>query len=119
MIGDAIENCLRYIHNFDPDKSKNPFAYFTQIMSFAFIRRIDKEKKQSYIKYKAIENSMVLNALVDMPPDDQTHFQAVITALDVDKLAGLTDKYGVKPTVKKPPKKRGIEKFIGDEDEQI
>ena len=49
MISDGIENCLHYINNFDPDKSKNPFAYFTQIIYFAFIRRITKEKKQSQI----------------------------------------------------------------------
>jgi hypothetical protein len=46
MICDAIENCIMYFDNFDPKKSKNPFAYFTQIIYFAFIRRIHKEKKQ-------------------------------------------------------------------------
>ena len=55
MIGDGIENCLLYAHNFDPDKSKNPFSYFTQIIYYAFLRRIEKEKKQSYIKYKYIQ----------------------------------------------------------------
>ena len=54
MIGDGIENCLLYAHNFDPEKSKNPFSYFTQIIYYAFLRRIEKEKKQSYIKYKCI-----------------------------------------------------------------
>ena len=48
-----------YIDNFDPDKSKNPFAYFTQIIYFAFIRRIQKEKKHVYIKYKSMEKSMI------------------------------------------------------------
>ena len=56
MVSDGIENCLQYIHNFNPEKSTNPFAYFTQIIYYAFIRRIQKEKKQLYIKYKAIEN---------------------------------------------------------------
>ncbi len=55
MIGDAVENCLMYAHNFDPEKSKNPFSYFTQITYYAFIRRIEKEKKQNYIKYKLID----------------------------------------------------------------
>lgn len=55
MISDGIENCLMYFRNFDPDKSKNPFAYFTQIIYFAFLRRIQKEKKQLYVKYKATE----------------------------------------------------------------
>ena len=46
MIGDGIENCLMYAHNFDPEKSKNPFSYFTQMIYYAFLRRIQKEKKQ-------------------------------------------------------------------------
>ena len=57
MVGDGIENCLMYAHNFDPSKSKNPFSYFTQIIYFAFLRRIEKEKKQSYIKYKIMEDN--------------------------------------------------------------
>jgi len=48
---------LMYAHNFDPEKSKNPFSYFTQIIYFAFLRRIEKEKKQSYIKYKIMEDN--------------------------------------------------------------
>jgi len=52
MISDGLENCLAYMHNFNPTKSKNPFAYFTQIIYYAFLRRIQKEKKQQYIKYK-------------------------------------------------------------------
>ena len=55
MVGDGIENCLMYAHNFDPEKSKNPFSYFTQIIYYAFLRRIEKEKKQNYIKYKVME----------------------------------------------------------------
>ena len=57
MICDGIENCVQYIHNFDPEKSKNPFAYFTQIIHYAFLRRIQKEKKQLEIKTKIIEKS--------------------------------------------------------------
>ena len=52
MISDGIENCLTYVANFDPEKSNNPFAYFTQIIYYAFIRRIQKEKKQTTIKQK-------------------------------------------------------------------
>ena len=55
MVGDGIENCLMYCHNFDPEKSKNPFSYFTQIIYYAFLRRIQKEKKQEYVKYRCFE----------------------------------------------------------------
>ena len=54
MISDGIENCVQYIHNFDPEKSRNPFAYFTQIIHYAFLRRIQKVKKQLDIKNKII-----------------------------------------------------------------
>ena len=57
MISDGIENCVQYIYNFDPAKSRNPFAYFTQIVHYAFLRRIQKEKKQLDIKTKIIEKT--------------------------------------------------------------
>ena len=57
MISDGIENCVQYILYFDPEKSRNPFAYFTQIIHYAFLRRIQKEKKQLDIKTKIIERS--------------------------------------------------------------
>ena len=57
MISDGIENCVQYIHNFNPDKSQNPFAYFTQIIHYAFLRRIQKEKKQLEIKNKILEKT--------------------------------------------------------------
>ena len=61
MIADGIENCLMYFENFDSTKTKNPFAYFTQVIWYAFIRRIQKEKKQQYVKYKATENFGILD----------------------------------------------------------
>ena len=57
MVCDGIENCIQYIDNFDPSKSKNPFAYFTQIVYYAFLRRIAKEKRQMDIKEKILEKS--------------------------------------------------------------
>ena len=61
MVSDGIENCLQYIHNFDPEKSRNPFAYFTQIIYYAFLRRIMREKKQLYVKYKATQQFGLLD----------------------------------------------------------
>jgi|TARA_R110000868_G_scaffold17834_2_gene77875 hypothetical protein len=115
MVGDAIENCLRYLHNFNPDKTNNPFAYFTQITYNAFLRRIEKEKKQLYIKHKSFENSIIMNTLVDMAPEDRSHFDAVYINVN-EKLAELAEKYEAKLPVKQKPKK-GVEKFIEDQDE--
>ena len=64
MIVDGIENCIRYIDNFNPEKSKNPFAYFTQITYYAFLRRIQKEKKQLDTKYKYIQN-LDMQSIID------------------------------------------------------
>ena len=67
MISDGIENCLQYMSNLNPNKSNNPFAYFTQIIYYAFIRRIKKEKKQQDVKAKLIANSgaeMMMDSLV-------------------------------------------------------
>ncbi len=65
MIMDGIENCLQYMHNFDPDKTQNPFAYFTQIIWYAFLRRIEKEKKQMYIRYKSSHEMISMGGTYD------------------------------------------------------
>ena len=72
MIGDAIENCLMYAANFDPEKSKNPFAYFTQITYYAFLRRIQREKKQDTIKYKLMEAADAKGELAAMLDPEKT-----------------------------------------------
>jgi len=70
MIADGVENCLQYVSNFDPQKSHNPFAYFTQIIYYAFLRRIQKEKKQLYIRYKSIERAGLDNDLMVLQEGD-------------------------------------------------
>ena len=56
MIGDAIENCILYISSFDPRRSAEPFSYFTQVANWAFIRRIEKEKREIYFKLRTLHN---------------------------------------------------------------
>ena len=75
MISDGIENSLQYIDNFDPEKSKNPFAYFTQIIYFAFIRRITKEKKQQKIKDRILRRSNIQDMIVVQEHDDEADYQ--------------------------------------------
>ena len=75
MISDGIENCLQYIDNFDPEKSKNPFAYFTQIIYFAFVRRITREKKQSKIKDKLLKSSNLEDMIMVQEHDDAGAYQ--------------------------------------------
>ena len=73
MISDGIENCLQYMNNFNPEKSTNPFAYFTQIIYYAFIRRIQKEKKQQQVKQKMIANEGVENIMDQLDGDDSQY----------------------------------------------
>ena len=75
MISDGIENCLQYMSNFNPEKSNNPFAYFTQIIYYAFIRRIQKEKKQMLVKSKLIANAGIENMMDSLAGDD-TQYQS-------------------------------------------
>lgn len=105
MIGDGVENCLLYAHNFDPDKSSNPFSYFTQIIYYAFLRRIEKEKKQAFIKYKCMQMKDMDGKFTEWMKKDsdtgtyteflQKHFS--LTETDVEKL---------EPKSKKKRKKR-------------
>ena len=78
MISDGIENCLQYMDNFNPEKSNNPFAYFTQIIYYAFIRRIQKEKKQVIVKQKIIENADTESFLTQLDGDDTQYKNQMI-----------------------------------------
>tara|TARA_Y100000034_G_scaffold120693_1_gene163943 strand:+ start:10 stop:630 length:621 start_codon:yes stop_codon:yes gene_type:complete len=73
MISDGVENCLQYVDRFDPKKSQNPFAYFTQIIFYAFLRRIQKEKKQMHIKYRVAEQQGYHNLYNDLKEHKDMH----------------------------------------------
>jgi len=118
MISDGIENCVQYIRNFDPEKSKNPFAYFTQIIFFAFIRRIQKEKKQLYIKYKTMESSPSLSENVEVSANDsdkgynQETMNADQKANMYDFIKNFEDAKKAKSVAKKPVKTTNLEYFM-------
>lgn len=80
MILDAIENCLTYIDNFDPAKSNNPFAYFTQITYYAFVRRIQKEKRQLQTRYKYIE-SLDIDSIIRQVHDEGEYGNTFVSYL--------------------------------------
>lgn len=115
MIGDGIENCLMYFENFNPDKSNNPFAYFTQIIYFAFLRRIAKEKKQTYVKYKATEQFGILDEFELMEMEDGTTRQFAL----YDNLSEFIENFEVTQQNNKAKKKvvnskKGLEHFIDE-----
>jgi len=109
MISDAIVDCISAIANFDPDKTNNPFAYFTSIAWNAFIRRIQKEKKQQYIKLKNYEQTFV--STEDYFDQTQHKFNEITSEV----IKSYEDKYMVK-SEPKAKKLRGLEKILVSED---
>ena len=106
MISDGIENCLQYVKNFNPEKSQNPFAYFTQIIYYAFLRRITKEKKQTHVRNKIIEN-IQYESWTTMEGDD-----TVYSVQGFDPNIMLPDEDVYKPKKKPVDKSKGLEPFM-------
>jgi len=98
MISDGLENCVNYLNNFNPEKSDNPFAYFTQIIWFAFIRRIDKEKKHLYIKQKTLENFYFEGMLAEQSIGEDN--RSVNVNLDNEYMKSLVDTFDKKQAEK-------------------
>ena len=94
-------------------KSSNPFAYFTQIIYFAFLRRIQKEKKQLYVKYKATEQMGILDEfdMLETEGGGTRQFELY------DNIAEFIENYEISQQKKKDEKKvvkkpKGIENFL-------
>ena len=110
MVSDGIENCVMYASNFDHEKSSNPFAYFTQITYYAFLRRIEKEKKQLYIKYKTMDEFSSLEDNSDMAAMSAKESASVVSGaspMTADKRASIYDfihAFEEKKRAKKKPK---------------
>jgi DNA-directed RNA polymerase specialized sigma24 family protein len=109
MVSDAIENCLTYIGNFDPAKSKNPFAYFTQISYFAFIRRIQKEKRVQQTKNRYIK-SLDLSDILTQEHDGGEHGSALISYLK--KQVDQADRELSEPKVEANPALKRRPKYL-------
>lgn len=122
MISDGLENAIQALGNFDPEKSSNPFAYFTQIIWYAFLRRIDKEKKQLYIKHKVVENSVVLGTAITKDDSGDAGDAAYID-LNNEYMSDFVTSYEKRMQDKKEQQKiqkekKGLEKFVEDEDDE-
>lgn len=120
MISDGLENAVLCINNFDPEKSKNPFAYFTQVIYFAFIRRIQKEKRQMYVKHKVIENSVIQGTAVTSSESASDAGGPAYIDLNNDYMNDFVSNYEKSMEEKRKAnairaKKKGLEEFM-DED---
>lgn len=120
MVSDGVENCLLYIDNFNPEKSNNPFAYFTQIIYYAFLRRIQKEKKYMYVKYKSMENEIITALIENIGEDAVTnHLNEGVHDSYADQfirefITAFEDVKKKKVAARK--KKQGITKFMEEDD---
>ena len=112
MIADGIENCLMYFNNFDPSKSNNPFAYFTQIIYYAFLRRIQKEKKQLYVKYKATEQAGILDEFEMFESESGVMKQFELYDNIAEFIETYEDAKQAKKDSKSAKKPKGVEKFM-------
>lgn len=114
MIADGIENSIMYFRNFDPDKSKNPFAYFTQIIYYAFLRRIAREKKQLYVKYKSTEQFGILDE-GEMFEDENGNMKQFEL---YDNISEFIYNFEETKKAKKKAKVKGVDKFIDPDIEE-
>jgi hypothetical protein len=115
MIGDAIENCIMYFDNFDPKKSKYPFTYFSKITFYAFVRRIQREKKHLYIKYKATQQAGILHDAEfsdEDNPGEQFEMYENITDF-IGKYEASQEAAKLKKAL--PKKKKGLELVLEEE----
>lgn len=101
MIADAIYHCIRYIDSFNIEKSNNPFSYFTQAAYYQFIKRIQLEKEQLYIRCKSTMGS---NTFAESLEHDQAgndkHTQDN-NEMDTDFMESYINEYENKATAKK------------------
>lgn len=108
MVSDGLIDCISAVDNFKPEKTDNPFAYFTMIAWNAFIRRITKEKKQTYIKHKNFENSFLMNALYE----NGEFMQLEANEYSSEIVKNFEDKL---TKAKKDDKVKGVEQFTESE----
>lgn len=119
MVSDGIENCIMYFKDYNPEIGQNPFAYFTQIIYYAFLRRIGKEEKNRYIIYKNFQQSIVNNGnsgyLVDA---DDNHLMPTTM---YDNINDFMDRFEKKEEVKKAKRKQmkqGLQNFYEEDDNE-
>lgn len=123
MVSDGIENCIMYFHDYDPDRGMNPFAYFTQIIYYAFLRRIGKEEKNRYTIYKNLQHTIIhgqssgdiANGYFDNVFDED--LDVSMPTKMYDNINEFMDKFEKKEEVKKQKRKQmkeGLQKFYED-----
>jgi hypothetical protein len=110
MINDSLENCVVAVHSFNPEKSNNPFGYFTRIIWYAFLRRIEKEQKQTYVKYKSLEELVIEADFFEN--EGSNGFKDF--DIQNEKMKPIIDKFESKTKEAKKKPAKGVERFTGE-----
>lgn len=113
MVSDGIENCILYFKDYNPAIGQNPFAYFTQIIYYAFLRRISKEEKNRYIIYKNFQETMTQLYESKDSEDGQ-----LISSTLYDNIHQFMRKFEKKEELKKEKRKNakvGLQKFYEED----
>jgi hypothetical protein len=112
MVSDGIENCILYFRDYDPEKGQNPFAYFTQVIYYAFLRRIYKEEKNRYAMYKSFQENIIHSYDSSLLMDsDDNH---LLPTQMYDNINDFMLKFERKEEIKKEKRKQekqGLSKF--------
>jgi hypothetical protein len=114
MIMDGVEVCLRYAHNFNPEKSNHPFSYFNKLCWQAFVHRIKKEKAQ-----QAIKGQLILQYSVDSLFEESEEMDADINNHVIEYIKENSFIAATEPPKKKRTQtytKSGIELFMTEEE---
>lgn len=118
MISDGIENCIMYFHDYDPNRGVNPFAYFTQVIYYAFLRRIGKEEKNRYIIYKNYQESIVNQGFTEILVDAEDNRLMPTQIYDnINEFMDKFEKREEEKKIKRKQTKEGLQKFYEEEDE--
>ena len=116
MVSDGIENCIMYFKDFDPNKTQNPFAYFTQVIYYAFLRRINKEEKNRYIIYKNFQETIINNGHTSLLTDvDDNHVMPNQLYDNINDFMGRFEKKEEVKKQKRKETKQGLIKFYEEE----
>lgn len=122
MVSDGVIHCLRYVDKFDPQKSTNPFSYFTQAMYYMFVNRIRAEKTEQYVKYKATIESASFNEVATQP-EGFSDYDVDMSDLDFSEIEAFVHDYeqkeksAVKSKKPKRPNKFNLDAVGVDRDE--
>jgi len=120
MISDSIENCILYFKYFDPNKTQNPFAYFTQVIYYSFLRRLEKEKKNRYITYKYFQETMTFAYGSNLMVDSEDN--PLVSSAMYDNINTFMDTFEKNEERKKEKRKnhkKGLTTFYVDNEEKV